>query len=87
MPLATEPFDPAAYLDSEAAMTAYLNEALATGDAAFVADALDVVARARRRTGQGPALAPAGEEIRLARVFDALREAGLRLQAVPAGSP
>jgi probable addiction module antidote protein len=51
MPLETRPFDPALYLDSEEAVVAYLNEALATGDAAFVADALGVVARARGMAG------------------------------------
>lgn len=40
-------FDPAAYLDEDAAIMIYLNDALDTGDAAFVADALGVVARAR----------------------------------------
>ncbi|QMV17886.1 putative addiction module antidote protein [Granulicella sp. 5B5] len=43
----TKPFDPAAYLDSPEAIATYLTEALETGDPAFVADALGVVARAR----------------------------------------
>jgi len=43
----TRAFDPAAYLDSESAAIAYVNEALETGDAAFIADALSVVARSR----------------------------------------
>ena len=45
--VATRPFDPAAYLDNDEAMAAYLDEALEMGDAAFIADALGVVARAR----------------------------------------
>jgi len=43
----TSPFDPAQYLDSNEAIAAYMSEALETGDPAFVADALGVVARAR----------------------------------------
>jgi len=39
-------FDPAEYLDSDEAIAAYMTEALETGDPAFVADALGVVARA-----------------------------------------
>ena len=40
-------FDPAHYLDDARSLAAYLSEALATGDSAFVADALGVVARAK----------------------------------------
>lgn len=43
----TAPFDPADYLDTEDARGAYLAEALATGDPAFIADSQDVVTRAR----------------------------------------
>jgi probable addiction module antidote protein len=43
----TRPFDPAAYLDDPASLAAYMTEALETGDPAFVADALGVIARAR----------------------------------------
>lgn len=43
----TKPFDPAEYLDSPKAIAAYLTDALETGDPAFVADALGVIARAR----------------------------------------
>jgi probable addiction module antidote protein len=45
--LKTKPFDPAKYLDTPEAITTYLSEALETGDPAFVADALGVIARAR----------------------------------------
>ena len=44
------PFDPAEYLDDDDAAAAYLSEALESNDAAFVADALGVVARARGMT-------------------------------------
>lgn len=43
----TKPFDPAEYLDSPEAIATYMTEALETGDPAFVADALGVIARAR----------------------------------------
>lgn len=40
-------FDPAQYLDDEEAIAGYLTDALETGDSAFIADALGVVARAK----------------------------------------
>jgi probable addiction module antidote protein len=43
----TAPFDSARYLDDEKAIAAYLSEALETGDPAFLADALGVVAKAK----------------------------------------
>ena len=43
----TKPFDPAEYLDNDEAIASYMTDALKTGDPAFVADALGVVARAR----------------------------------------
>ena len=43
----TKPFDPAKYLDNDEAIAAYMTDALETGDPAFVADAMGVVARAR----------------------------------------
>jgi probable addiction module antidote protein len=43
----TKPFDPAEYLDTSEAIATYMTEALESGDPAFVADALGVVARAR----------------------------------------
>jgi len=46
MIVATLPFDPAAYIDTPEAAAAYLDDALATNDAAFIADAHDVLARA-----------------------------------------
>jgi probable addiction module antidote protein len=49
-PTKTKPFDPAEYLDSPDAIATYMTEALETGDPAFVADALGVIARARGMT-------------------------------------
>jgi probable addiction module antidote protein len=40
-------FDPAAYLDDDAAMAAYLTDAFETGDVAFISDAIGVIARAK----------------------------------------
>ena len=50
MALKTTPFDAAEYLDSPAACAAYLESAMDDGDAATIADALGVVARARGMT-------------------------------------
>lgn len=46
----TKPFDPAEYLDTREGIAAYMTDALESGDPAFVADALGVVARARGMT-------------------------------------
>jgi probable addiction module antidote protein len=46
-PVKTRTFDPAAYLDNPDSIAAYMTDALETGDPAFVADALGVIARAR----------------------------------------
>jgi probable addiction module antidote protein len=43
----TRPYNSAEYLDSDEAITAYMEEALETGDPAFIAKALGTVARAR----------------------------------------
>lgn len=45
--LKTTAFDAAAYLESKAAMSAYLEEAMASEDPQFIAKALGTVARAR----------------------------------------
>lgn len=43
-------FDPAAFLDNQETLQAYLDEAVQTGDPAFIADALGVIARAKGMT-------------------------------------
>jgi probable addiction module antidote protein len=43
-------FDPAAFLDNQEALQAYLDEAVQTSDPASIADALGVVARAKEMT-------------------------------------
>lgn len=46
----TKPFDAASYLTSAAAQTELLNDAFETGNAAYIANALGVIARARGMT-------------------------------------
>jgi len=90
----TRPFDPAVYLDSKASLAAYLADAFASGDAAEIADALGVVARAKgmtqiaaetglSRQSLYKALSTAGrpELPTLVKVLDAL---GLKLAVAPA---
>ncbi len=90
----TRIWDPAEHLQSEEDMAAYLEAALAEGDASLVAAALGDIARAKGMTqlakeaGLGreslyKALSPAGnpEFATILRVVGAL---GLRLQAAPA---
>jgi len=43
----TQPFDPAEHLGTAVAQAEYISTALETGDPAFIADSLGVVARAR----------------------------------------
>ncbi len=47
MTLKTRKFDAAAYLDSEEAIAAYLDDALATGDSAQISQAIGTAARAK----------------------------------------
>jgi probable addiction module antidote protein len=92
----TNVFDPADYLDDDAACAGYLSDALATGDPAFIADALGVVARARgmadiaRRTGLSreslyKSLSATGNP-ELATVLKVASAIGLQLSAQPAGT-
>ena len=50
MALELRPFDAADYLDGPEEAVAFLNDALESGDAGFVSDAIGVVARARGMT-------------------------------------
>ncbi len=47
----TEPFDAARYIDTAEAQAELLNDALASGNPAYVSQALGVIARARGMTG------------------------------------
>ena len=51
MPLETSVFDAAEYIDTPEAQAELLDDAFASGDAAYVAKALGVVARARGMAG------------------------------------
>jgi len=94
MTIETKLFDPADYLDDEAALAAYLTDALDTGDPAFIADALGVIARAHGMTKVARdaglsreslyrALGPDGNP-ELGTVLRVLRALGLRLSITPA---
>lgn len=94
MAIETRAFDPADYLDDDAALAGYLSDALETGDAAFVADALGVVARARGMTRVAEAAGLSRESLYRAlsgtgnpefgTVLKVMEAMGLRLAAVPA---
>lgn len=91
----TKPFDPAEYLDDSESIAAYLTEALETGDPAFIADALGVVARARGMTDVAREAGVSRESLyralsadgnpEFATVLSVIRALGLRLSALPAG--
>jgi len=92
--ITTKPFDPAAYLDNAEAVAAYITEALETGDPAFVADALGVIARSQGMTARKAgvsreslyrSLSTDGNP-ELATVMHVLRALGLQLSAVPAST-
>jgi probable addiction module antidote protein len=96
MTLRTRSFDPANYLDNDEARAAYMTDALATNDPAFIADALGVVARARgmsavaRETGLSRenlyrSLSADGNP-ELSTLLQVIRALGLRLSATPAES-
>jgi probable addiction module antidote protein len=95
--VSTAPFDPADYLDGDEAAAAYMSEALATNDPAFVADALGVVARARgmsevalragvSRESLYRALSSTGNP-ELATVLRVIRALRLQLSAAPRDMP
>jgi probable addiction module antidote protein len=96
MAVKTKRFDPADYLTTDEALAEYITAALETGDPAFVADSLGIVARAKgmakvaRQAGVGreslyKALRAKGnpEFATVLKVVDAL---GLRLTAAAARS-
>jgi probable addiction module antidote protein len=97
MGIKTIPFDAAAFLDDAQAQADYLSDALATGDAAVVAHALGVLARAQGMTGIARdagvqrenlyrALASTGHP-QLETVMGVIRAMGLELAARPARQP
>jgi DNA-binding phage protein len=90
MPLKTRPFDAARYLTTDSARAIFMTEALETNDPAFIAHALDVVARSRESQPDAdsgfdlavedcqPANAP---DMHLDRLLATIRELGLTLTA------
>jgi probable addiction module antidote protein len=90
----TKPFDPAEYLEDSDSIAAYMTEALESGDPAFVADALGVVARARGMTEVAREAGVSRESLyralradgnpEFATVLRVVKALGLRLSAVPA---
>ena len=95
MALKTKAFDPADYLTGDTAVATYLSEAMETGDPAFIADALGVVARARGMTRVARDAGVARESLyraldrsgnpELATVLRVITAIGLRLDVKPAG--
>lgn len=94
MPLDTIAFDAAEYLDTAAAQAELIDDALASGDATYVAHALDVVARARGmvEVARDAGLSheafdrARGDGLALATVLKITRALGLRLTALPLAS-
>lgn len=87
MPLETQPFDAADYLDSDEAVEAFLQDALDTGDAGEVARALTVIARAKARsaapTRSEPTKVPEfGATPAWPDILETIRSLGLRLTPV-----
>ncbi len=78
-------FDPADYLDSQEMIAAYLNEALEFGDADFIYDTLETIARAKGMTDFVKTRAWAEQRTKLE--FETVRTAidsfGLKLIAQP----
>lgn len=91
----TKPFDPAEYLDDSESIAAYLTDALESGDPAFIADALGVIARARGMSEVAQEAGVSRESLyralstdgnpEFATVLRVMKALGLRLSAVPIG--
>jgi probable addiction module antidote protein len=97
MAIKTIPFDAAAVLDDVESQADYLSDALATGDAAVVAHALGVLARAQGMTGIAReagvqrenlyrSLATTGHP-QFETVMSVIRAMGLQLVVKPATTP
>lgn len=92
-----QPFDPAEYITSDEAAAAYINEALAENDAAFLASAIGDVARARGMTEVAKNAGIARESLykalrqssqpRMETITRVLTALGLRLVVAPIVEP
>jgi probable addiction module antidote protein len=91
MTLETFPFDPADHLTDTAAQTELLTDALETGNAAYIANALGIIARARgmteiakeagvTRTALYKSLSPEGDP-QLTTLLGVLKAMGIKLSA------
>ena len=80
----TDLFDPAEFLASDDAQIEYVNAALETGEAAFIARSLAVVARARGMAGLAADADGAGAALGAALAI--MQALGLRLTADKAAS-
>jgi probable addiction module antidote protein len=91
MTLKTTPFDPADHIDTPEAQIELLSDALESGDASYIANALGVIARARgmsevaketgvTREGLYKALSPNGDP-RLTTLLAVLKALGVKLTA------
>ena len=91
--LKTRPFDPAKYVGTPEGIAAYLEDAFEIGDAAFIADALGVVARAHGMAAVAAASGLGRESLyktlsadgnpELATILKVLKAIGLRLTVEP----
>lgn len=93
MALETLPFDAADYLGDEVAQAEFLAEAFETGDVAFIANALGVVARARGMSGIAREAGVTREALyrslseqgdpKLSTLLGVLKGLGIKLSALP----
>ena len=94
MPTKTMPFDAAIHITAPEDQTALLNDALETGDAAYIANALNTIAKARgmaqvareagiTRTGLYKALS-GDRDPRLTTLLGVAKALGIKLVAVAA---
>jgi probable addiction module antidote protein len=94
VPLKTVPFDAAEILDDPASQAELLDDAFATGDAGYIANALGVVARARGMTSVAQEAGITREALyrslstegdpRLTTLLGTVKALGLRLTVQPA---
>lgn len=94
MPLQTTPFDAAEYLDDVESQAELLADAFETGDAAYIAHALGIVARARGMTGVASEAGVTREALykslsdkgdpRLSTLLGVMKALGVRLSVKPA---
>jgi hypothetical protein len=88
MPVKTYPFDAARYLESDTDRAVFMTEALETNDPAFIAHAVEIVARSRVVShdlgaaydpGSAPPPAPKKSDLDLGKLLETIRDLGLCL--------